>query len=216
MPYPLVAGSVIQIQAQARLFDQLILFTMHYRPRTITTIDDGALAISNLITVWTDLVNGVLGPLEACQTEDVIYEFCFGQLVYPTRFARVVQPLTSIGLQVPPTLPSNSAAVVTCKTQFTRHRPPVAGQPRGGLQNFHVAGLARADVSTDFLTPGMRGRMATLGNILIANLTGSDLLEWAPVLFHRGNTVQPTDDLVSMAVQQDVRTERRRTFRRGK
>lgn len=208
MAQPVASGAVVELRMYQRLFDQVLITTMHYYNKYLAIpTADGDNEINNLMTNW---YNHLWDPAAAqtwgkLQSSDVTYEAVVGQVVEPARqyYLRQNMTVNPVGTA---SAPSQVSASLTLRND-------VVG--RGRVGGIRIGGIPKADIDGDYLTMAAYNKLVNVALLIadpLQDIAGTD--RWYPIIWsHRYRLAR--NEIIGWIAHQDTRAMQRRVVGHG-
>lgn len=207
-PAPAV-GQVSLITFKGTLNDQLILSTFKYQITTVGTDVSWDVAATNLYTTL-NTTGGFIDKYLAMISSNLTLEQVWIQLIFPTRYQKLVFPNGKVGGFIAAASTSNLAAVITRRGVLANKKNV------GGL---HVP-YANTDpsLSNGLVSPAMLSAMGNFGSLMLnAQVPATGLTVWTPGLLPaKPTSISQWVPLYQTIPQTTARVMRRRTVGVGK
>jgi len=206
MSYTVPTGAILEISFRSSIFNETILNIFHYRMLTTLGSVDGISTADSFVDMWDNITTGFSAKHMDWATTDVKYEQIVAQWIHPTRYARITYtPTNPHGENDPPTLPTNSSAVTTKRTNL-------AG--RIGLGSIHWAGHPTASVLGNRIVQGIVDSMEATAGAALKTFALSADVSLFPIIWPRKAPFVPVD-VTGYTTSTEPRTMRRRGVRLG-
>lgn len=204
-------GDIISVNVDSRLNGQQLLLTTNWMIDDIVASDPVPYftGMADFATAL-DVPGALFAQLAGVYSNEVLQIRAYLQRIAPTRNVRVeVTPTLTEGQIDSPSLPSNVAVVITCRTDD-------AG--RNQISNKHIGGVPNSFVADSFVNPSI-GLPAynELKTALVTGLsfeTTLNTIHVSPVILRKSNVLL-SPIITNGIVQRTSRVERRRTVGLG-
>jgi len=199
MPYTIPNGSKIRVQVVGRLHGQRTRTTFSYLYTGAATAPDGVAALTAMLTDFEDQIGVELKNVSSSEWD---HEYTSAQVISPTRYRMVVQPINLQGAIAGNALPSAVAAVIKRTTDR-------AGRRYQG--RIYLPGVPATYEDDSEIAVIKRPLYDTLAANMVTPLEGVDPGEdFTPVVSLEGAMIPAADTVRDAVLDPVLRYQRRR------
>jgi len=207
MSYSIEPGAIIEYIVESELDNQRLLNTFHYRYSTDAPAQSpGAVLLGDFLDDMEVALNGIPKAIIDSASEDMTILSHRAQVIYPLRYAYLLDGIGDPGARVGTAVPAGVAGCVLRKIDL-------AG--RGKTGRVEIPGALVTDMEEGKWSITYLGLLNTIGNAMIIQRDlGTEIGGLLPIIFNRANPIL-SELMTSWNAQSTIRYMTRRVVGRG-